>query len=118
MKQLGVWPQCRYPGFSSDPMHAFSGLAHDLLFAADFLSGDASVLKSAAECEAESNEEESGRLIAGWVGDKRAIEQMQALFKERQYAGVVSLFIQLKYPERLKPSELRMVEIAKKRQRG
>jgi hypothetical protein len=39
MRELGVWAQCRYPGFSDNPMDAFHDLAHDLQFAGDFLSG-------------------------------------------------------------------------------
>lgn len=118
MKQLGVWSQCHYPGFSDDPMHAFEGLRHDLQFATDFLSGDASVLKVAAAREATTREEESDRLMASYVGDTLAIEQMRTLFRQGKYAEVVSQFEKLKYPNRLKPFELRIVESARKRQSG
>jgi hypothetical protein len=37
MRELGVWDQCRYPGFSEDPAAAFHDLAHDLGLAEDFL---------------------------------------------------------------------------------
>jgi hypothetical protein len=116
MKQLGVWSQCHYPGFSSDPMHAFVGLAHDLKFAGDFLSGDAGELKIASGKEAASREEETESLMAGYVGDTRAIEQIRVLFKQGRYAEVVSRFNQLKYPTRLNPSEMRIVEMARERQ--
>ncbi len=39
MREIGVWDQCHYPGFSSDPMNGFEELAHDLNFAGDFVTG-------------------------------------------------------------------------------
>jgi len=48
MRELGVSEQCKYPGFSSDPMNAFLSLARDLAFADDFLTGDALILRRAA----------------------------------------------------------------------
>lgn len=51
MSELGVWEQCKYPGFSEDPMTAFQGLAHDLSLAEDFLGGPAIFLRRAAAKE-------------------------------------------------------------------
>lgn len=48
MRELGVWDQRHYPGFSEDPAAAFHDLAHDLGLAHDFLSGPATVLRTAA----------------------------------------------------------------------
>ncbi len=115
MRQLGALPRCQYPGFSSDPMHAFHALSHDLQFADDFVSGDADMLKIAAEQEALSNEKRALRESASYVGDTKLVEQMRLLFKQRKYGEVVSMFARLKHPHQLMPSELRMIEIARKR---
>jgi hypothetical protein len=48
MRELGVWDQCRYPGFSSDPAASFHDLAHDLGLADEFLCGSAATLRQAA----------------------------------------------------------------------
>src|SRR3954454_10340293 len=69
MRELGVWEQCRYPGFSSEYLQVFRGLAHDLGFAQDFLSGNASILRAAAKRELVVNAERSEQLTAGYVGD-------------------------------------------------
>ncbi len=48
MRYLGVYGQNRYPGFSSDPLHAFHSLAYDLdHFCGDFLK-DASQFRAFA----------------------------------------------------------------------
>jgi hypothetical protein len=115
MRQLGALPSCQYPGFSSDPMHAFHALAHDLQFADDFFSGTASMLKKAAEQEAVSAEKIANRERAKYAGDTKRLAQMRLLFKQRKYEDVVSLFAYLKYPHQLTRSELRIVELARKR---
>jgi hypothetical protein len=112
MKELGVREQCRYPGFSSNPLDTFHGLVHDLQFAGDFLTGDASTLKIAATNASVVEERKSQELMARYVGDVDLIEKMRALLKQSQYSEVVSLFGELKYPERLSRAQLRMVEIA------
>jgi hypothetical protein len=53
MRELGVRYECRYPGFSDDPLVAFHDLAHDLKFAADFTTGNAAILLRAAVSEAQ-----------------------------------------------------------------
>ena len=55
MRELGVWQECRYPGFSQDPIAAFHDLAHDLAFADDFLSGSGEILQRTAERETEQH---------------------------------------------------------------
>ena len=45
MRELGVQERCHYPGFSEDPKEAFLGLAHDLAFAGDFLTGTGALLR-------------------------------------------------------------------------
>jgi hypothetical protein len=52
MRELGVLQNCRYPGFSQDPLAAFEDLAHDLEFAKDFVAGSGELLLRAAEREA------------------------------------------------------------------
>lgn len=51
MRELGVKQQCRYPGFSENPLAAFDGLAHDLQFASDFTEGTGEILIRASERE-------------------------------------------------------------------
>jgi hypothetical protein len=58
MRELNVWDQCQYPGFSDNPMNAFADLAHDLTFADDFLDGSTTVLRRAAAKEAANTLEE------------------------------------------------------------
>jgi len=115
MRELGVWEQCRYPGFSDDAAAPFHGLAHDLEFAKDFLSGSAAVLRAAAAKEALDVASRSQGDMARYVGDVRQIEQIRSRFREREYGDVVVLASALKYPDRMSESERRMVEIARKR---
>jgi hypothetical protein len=51
MRELGFRQNCRYPGFSQDPLAAFEDLAHDLQFANDFTEGTGEVLIRASERE-------------------------------------------------------------------
>jgi hypothetical protein len=51
MRELNIWHECRYPGFSQEPLAAFDDLAHDLQFAGDFISGAGEVLIRADERE-------------------------------------------------------------------
>jgi hypothetical protein len=53
LRGLGFRDECRYPGFSDDPLVAFHDLADDLKFAADFTTGNAAVLLRAAVSEAQ-----------------------------------------------------------------
>ena len=71
MRELGVWGQCRYPGFSDDPLNAFRGLAHDLLLADDFVCGSGNILKQAARKEAALEAERTKDLSAAYGGDRR-----------------------------------------------
>lgn len=52
MRELRAWQDCRYPGFSQEPIVAFHDLAHDLQFASDFTEGTGEVLIRASEREA------------------------------------------------------------------
>jgi hypothetical protein len=115
MRELGVWDQCRYPGFSEDPAAAFHDLAHDLGLAHDFLSGPAAVLRTAATREASDTAEQNKRAMAGYVGDLRQRQQLRERFREGNYGQVVALAETLKYPDQMTESERRMVEIARKR---
>jgi len=118
MRELGVWDECHYPGFSEDPLSGFRELAHDLDMAEDFVSGSAAVLQRAASKEAVAGATRSEELMAGHVGDKQRLDQLRARFRERRYGEVVTLARELKYPYRMTQSERRMVEIALKRTSG
>ena len=117
MKELGVLGRNRYPGFSDESLDAFRGLMHDLHFAADFLSGTADVLRSAALKEEATDQDKSKELMAGYVGDTRALERLQGLFHTGQYKEVLAAFQLLKFPERLTNVQRRMVEVSRERAR-
>ena len=63
MRALGVRDQCKYPGFSDDPLDAFRDLAHDLVLAEDFLAGSATVLLGAATEEGAALAAENARAV-------------------------------------------------------
>jgi hypothetical protein len=115
MHELGVREQCQYPGFSDDPKKAFLGLAHDLAFADDFLTGAGASLRLAAKRESSDNAARNADLMAGYVGDKGKVEQLRKCFHQGKYQDVIARFNSLKYPERLSESERKMVELARKR---
>jgi len=109
MRELGVRERCRYPRFSEESKEAFSGLAHDLAFADDFLTGAGALLRQAAKRESSDSALRNADVMAASVGDKRKVERqgntkMQSL-----------IFNSLKYPERLSESERKMIELARKR---
>lgn len=118
MRELGVWSQCQYPGFSSEYLQVFHALAHDLGFAEDFLAGSASVLSAAALREYAANAERSEQFNAGYVGDTRSVENMHALFKAKRYAEVVVVFNSLRSPHLLSDAQLRLVQLARERAGG
>ncbi|MGH9718299.1 MAG: hypothetical protein ACRD4R_16440 [Candidatus Acidiferrales bacterium] len=115
MRELEVWDQCRYPGFSDDPLGAFVGLAHDLSFASDFLCGSAAMLRQAVAKEAANTATRQADLMARDVGDKRKIDQLRQSFRDKRFSQVVQLAAQLKYPDRMSESERKMVGIAQRR---
>ena len=109
----------RYPGFSEDPLDGFRHLADDLdRFCADFLSGDASVLREAAAGEASRTGERHLSLQAQYVGDGRKRKEARRQFHGHAYEQVVRLLEDLRYPELLTNSERRMLEIARHRAAG
>ena len=115
MRELGVWDQRRYPGFSEDPAEAFHDLAHDVGLAHDFLAGPAAVLRKAAAKETSDTGEQNHRAMVGDVGDLRRRQQLRQRFREGSYGQVVALAEALKYPDQMTESERRMVEIARKK---
>jgi hypothetical protein len=115
MRELGVWAQCDYPGFSKDPLGGFEHLAHDLELAEDFLAGSAEVLKRAAIKEAAKSTENSVRLRAEYVGDVQKIEQLRALFRDGRFSDVVTVAAKLKFPTRLTASEQKMIQLAREK---
>jgi hypothetical protein len=112
MRQLGVWEQCRFPGFSNDPLLAFANLTQDLLYAEDFLSGSGDVLRMAAVIEEAVAKERSADLMATAVADTQKIEQLRDRFREHHYDEVVKIAAELKFPNRLSASQRRIIEIA------
>jgi len=96
---------------------AFLGLAHDLGFADDFLTGTGALLGQAAKRESSDGAERNADLMAGYVGDKRKVEQLRSSFHQRRYEEAIARFNGLKYPERLSESDRKMVELARKRTR-
>jgi hypothetical protein len=114
MRELGVWSQCRYPGFSEKPVDAFHDLAHDLKFADDFLTGRAASLKRASAMDTINVDSRKAREMARYVGDTRKRDDLRDSFREKRYGDVVKLAKELKYPKLMRQSELKMVEIARK----
>ena len=118
MRELGVWDQCQYPGFSDEPLEAFNELAHDLSLAEDFLSGSAAILRKAAAKEAADTIRQRKMDMALNVGDIRKLEQIRGHFHKKCYAEVIRLAEELKYPDQMALPERRMIEIARKRADG
>ena len=110
MRELGVREQCHYPGFSEDPEEAFLGLAHDLAFADDFLTGNGALLRQAAKRESSDNAARNADLMA--LGDKRKVEHLRSCFRQGKYEDALAEFKRLEYPERLSESDRKMVELA------
>jgi hypothetical protein len=117
MREIGVKERCHYPGFSEDPREAFVGLAHDLAFAGDFLTGTGALLRQAAVRESSDNAARDADLMAANVGDKRKVENLSSCFHQGKYEDALAEFNSLKYPERLSELERKMVELARKRTR-
>lgn len=114
-KELGLWGNNRYPGFSTGDLGGFVDLAHDLQCAVDFLSGDAHILVEAAEKEAKLDAQKSRELMANWVGDTKCLDEIRSLFQEKRYSEVVALADKIQYPELMSESQKRMVDMARKR---
>ena len=115
MQQLGQLERCRYPGFPNDPMQAFHDLAHDLAFAEDFLSGDASVLLDAARKEKVLLDSKSEELMAGYTGQTRELEKMREDFKAGKYQDVLATFDKLPLPHLLTDAQMKLVTLARAR---
>jgi hypothetical protein len=115
MRELGVWSQCRYPGVSEKPVDRFHDLAHDLKFADDFLTGGAASLKRASAMDAIHVDSRKARDMARYVGDVRKRDDLRDSFQEKRYGDVIKLAKELKYPKLMTQSELKMIEIARKR---
>jgi hypothetical protein len=115
MRQLGVWPQCRYPGFSNEPLQVFEDLSHDLGFAHDFTDGSGTALIKAAVAQKVQDDAKHEALLAGYQGQSRQLAQMRSLFKQGKYAEVVKTYQALPSPQLLTDAELRLVHIAQRR---
>jgi hypothetical protein len=115
MRELGVWTQCRYPGFSETPTDAFYSLAHDLQFAGDFLSGRGDRVKKASAMEKIDASSREAEYMAASVGDARKRGELRSCFRRSLYSDVITLARALKFPDLMTQSEKKMVEIARKR---
>ena len=117
MREIGALERCHYPGFAEDPREAFLGLAHDLAFVGDFLTGTGALLRQAAMRESSDNAARDADSLARYVGDKRKIENLRSFFQQGKYDDALAEFNSLKYPERLSELERKMIELARKRTR-
>jgi hypothetical protein len=115
MRELGIWDQCRYPGFADDPMNAFNELTHDLDYADDFLVGPGTILRRAAAKETVSTADREADAMAGYIGDKRKVNQLRTCLREKRYGEVVRLARNLKYPSLMSEADRKMVEISRKK---
>ena len=115
MRELGVWPKCRYPGFSTEPLQVFRDLAHDLQFDDDFLLGNATILANAARKQKIEDDAFHEATMAGYQGQNRKLAEMRTLFKLRKYAEVVAIFQTLPAPQLLTDAELKLVDISRRR---
>jgi len=107
-----------YPGFSDEPLDGFRNLAYDLEnFADDFLNGNGEVLVKAAIKEAAYITTENKLDMSGYVGDTRKREEARRLFRENNFEKVVENLESLVYPELLKDSEKKILEISKRKAR-
>ncbi len=115
MRRLGVWSQCRYPGFSNEPLQVFEDLSHDLAFASDFTTGDGTALVAAAEAQEVEDDGRNEAILAGYQGQTRQLAEMRSLFKQAKYAEVMKVYQSLPSPHLLTDAELRLVHIAQRR---
>jgi len=106
----------QYPGFSDNPLDGFRNLAYDIEnFADDFLNGSGEVLVKAARKEAEYITTQNKLDMTGYVGDTRKREEAHRLFRENKFQGVIENLESLIYPELLKDSEKKILEISKRK---
>jgi hypothetical protein len=94
----------------------FLGLAHDLAFADDFLTGTGALLRQAAKREASDNAERNADLMAGYVGDKQKVEHLRRCVRQGKYEDAIAEVNGLRYPELSEPDR-KMVELSRKRTR-
>ena len=111
---LGDTGGSKYSGFSDEMLEDFHHLAYDLgNFAGDFLTGGGEVLIRAAQKEAEYITAQNKLDTAGYVSDIRKREEARKLFRENKFQRVVEILESLAYPELLKDSEKKILEISK-----
>jgi hypothetical protein len=118
MKHLGIADRCEYPRYSESPMDGFRHLAHDIrAFGADFF-GSAEKLVVAAKIEAEEEAVKALQWQISASGDKRARLMAREAFRCGDYHNTIRLLTNLRFPEELSPSELKLLSIAHKRKSG
>lgn len=116
MQALGVTEQAKYPGFSTNPLDGFRGLHDDLQrLGSDFLSGDGSVLATAAAAEQHELEKRSVAETRNASGDSHVLETARKAIRSKDYKTAAALFRQIRHPELLSPAERKMFELAETR---
>jgi hypothetical protein len=113
MRSLGVLENCRYPGFSREPLQVFRDLAHDLRFADDFLHGDASILVTASTQEKVKSDSESERVMADYSGQTKVLAKMREDFIAGKYRAVVAAYEELPLPHLLTDAQIKLVQLAR-----
>jgi hypothetical protein len=108
-----------YPGFSDDPLDGFRHLAQDLArYLTEFVQGDAAVFESAAPAEMARLAREWETARAGHEGDEQRRAGARAHFRAGEFARVVELLGEVRYPDLLSESERHMLAIAQRRAGG
>ena len=113
----------KHSKFLSTPIEAglerYHALAFDLkTLCTDFTTGDASTLVAAARNYNDALEVRGKQLNAKAVGDTEKRRLALNAFRNNQYSDVIELMESIIYPELLKSSETRMIEMARSRKDG
>lgn len=113
---VGKHGQNKYPNFSNDPLDAFHCLALDLKdLLNDFTENNAVVFRQKAKDKIKDlNKNQDLKNNANkkvYSGDQRIIDQIRTEFKNGNYLQVDKLKSQIKNPELLTATEIRLFEI-------
>lgn len=116
MRSLGVKDRCQYPGYSDDPLDGFRHLKNDLVnFGQDFTGGDHEILIQASREE----DIESNILDKKWyakaTGENAKRNNAKFYFDAKKYQQCINEMESLQFPELLKESEKKMLEIARRK---
>jgi len=120
LRALGVPPGTnQYPGFSDDPLEGFRHLSHDLAaYGAEFLAGDAAVLRRIGREVADWRAAETRIRQAHDAGDEAKRAEARQKFRQRDYAAAMALLESIRYPDLLSGAERQMLTVARARATG